>query len=457
MSTSSHARLNTARIRIATWFYGAGQYWVLALLTLVTMLSYRGRWLPQMSPIDEATYLDVIFKFPNDLVAQGGEYYGPEIREKFACDGNHVFGKAGPACGSDYSDPNAFPQSGKTTADAYFPLFFWIAGIVSRFLSLFGIDLTIGARLSMLIFGVATMLILYKAMRMLSVPIGVAYSVLTLAMMTPVFWWTFGYLSTDAPVILFGSLVFLITIGFLQGTISLWWLAPVAAAGMLFKVTTFLGIGLAVLIVMLYQAVQKVPSSVIPGMESSRQIPTKQWIIPSGVALLVGIITLVSWEIIRRLIAVADSPSQGLTMGRTSKSEVIYEAQAVLRNLLDAGHGESTATPFSFLLTSFLSFLLVAGVVGAMLRRPTSRLEFSLTWATGIAAVTFLPILYVTLKYAVLPFSLPPRYALAILPAMLGSVALSIRWVGARWLIGAITIVAWFYFVFSGMTYIPQA
>lgn len=62
-----------------------------------TMLSYRGRWMAQMSPIDEATYLDIIFKFPDDLVAQRGEFFSPEIREKFACAMGTISSKSRPA------------------------------------------------------------------------------------------------------------------------------------------------------------------------------------------------------------------------------------------------------------------------------------------------------------------------------------------------------------------------
>ncbi|QOQ39157.1 hypothetical protein [Trueperella pecoris] len=444
------------RTKFIQWFSRTGQYWILAVFTLVTMLSYRGRWMAQMSPIDEATYLDIIFKFPDDLVAQRGEFFSPEIREKFACDGNHLFGKAGPPCGADYSNPKDFPQGGKTSADAYSPVFFWIAGTFARVAQLVGIDLTYGARLAMIIFGIATVLLTYKAMRMIRVPIGVAYTVLTIATMSPLFWWTYGFLSTDAPVPMFGALTIIIMIGFLQGKHSLWRLAPVAILGMLFKITTILAIGWAGLVAMLYAVAVKLPQGAIPGMETSRQVTTKQWLRPLIGATAGGVATFVAWEIIRRLIAVGNAGEQGLHLGRTSISEAIFQVQNVLRSLIDADHGESSATPLAFLISRLISFLVIAGVIGMMLYQPKSRMEFSLTWATGIASVLFLPILFVILRFGVVGFSLPPRYAIAVLPAMLLSVALSIRWVGARWLIGVITALAWVYFVTSGMTYIPQ-
>ncbi|QOR48298.1 hypothetical protein INS90_03180 [Trueperella pecoris] len=452
---TTRARYRDGKQAVLRWFYGAGQYWVLVVLALITMISYRGRWLPQMSPIDEGTYLDVIYKFPDDLVAQRGEFFGPEIREKFACDGNHLFGKAGPACGADYSNPNDFPQGGKTTADAYTPVFFWIAGIVSRILQFVGIDLTTGARLAMILFGVAAVVLTYRVMRMLNVPIVVGYSVLTLAMMSPVFWWMYGFVSTDASVPVFGALALLVTVGYLQGKMSIWWLVPVAAVGMFFKITTFLGIGLAALIVILYAAVSNVSERAIPDIASSRQLTTRAWLIPGVVSVFAGLLTFAGWEILRRLIAVGDSPGQGLAMIRTSFNELIFQTQLVFRSLVDADYGESATMPLGFLIARFLGFLVIAGVIGMMLRKPESRLEFSLTWATGIASVLFLPVLFVALRLGVVGFSLPPRYALAILPAMFISVALSIRWVGARWLIGIVTAVAWLYFVLSGMTYIP--
>lgn len=454
MSTSA-AAVNW-RIKFTHWFSRSGQYWILAIFTLVTMLSYRGRWMAQMSPIDEATYLDIIFKFPDDLVAQRGEFFSPEIREKFACDGNHLFGKAGPPCGADYSNPKDFPQGGKTSADAYSPLFFWIAGTFARVAQLVGIDLTYGARLAMILFGIATVLLTYKAMRMMRVPVGVAYTVLAIATMSPLFWWTYGFLSTDAPVPVFGALTLILMIGFLQGKNSLWPLVPVAILGMLFKITTILAIGWAVLAAMLYAVAVKLPQGAIPGMETSRQVAAKQWLRPLSGAIAGGVATFVAWEIIRRIIAVGDAGEQGLHLVRSSKGEAIFQVQNVLRSLIDADYGENPATPFAFLIVRLISFLVVAGVIGMMLYKPKSRIEFSLTWATGIASVLFLPILFVILRFGVVGFSLPPRYAIAILPAMLLSVALSIRSVGARWLIGAITAASWVYFVASGMTYIPQ-
>lgn len=69
MLVIAHSLHNEWKRKGERWFYSSGQYWILAIFALVTMLSYRGRWFPQMSPIDEGTYLDLIYKFPDNLVA----------------------------------------------------------------------------------------------------------------------------------------------------------------------------------------------------------------------------------------------------------------------------------------------------------------------------------------------------------------------------------------------------
>lgn len=82
--------------RFYLWFLGSGQYWVLGFLIVATMLSYRARYAATMSPFDEATYLDSILSLPDNMIAQRGEFYGDDIREKFACDGVYYFGTSGP-------------------------------------------------------------------------------------------------------------------------------------------------------------------------------------------------------------------------------------------------------------------------------------------------------------------------------------------------------------------------
>lgn len=435
--------------RFYLWFLGSGQYWVLGFLIVATMLSYRARYAATMSPFDEATYLDSILSLPDNMIAQRGEFYGDDIREKFACDGVYYFGTSGPPCGGDYSEVERFPQYGKNTADAYTPIFFWVTWVFARVFSIFGIDIMVGARLVMIIYGTAAFLVLYKTMRMLNVPIAVGYTTIAFALTSPFVWWTYTFVTTDSTVLLIGALALFVTIRFLQGAGSLWPLVAVGVLGMALKITNILAIGLAGLIVLMYVAFERFSSD-----SSAQKLPLRSWLVPGLVSVFAALGTHVTWEVIRHLIALGDSPDQGISMERNTIGELINQAQSGFGSLVSNGHGESISSPFSFLISRFLVFLIIAAVIGMMLKKPASQLEFSLAWATGIAAVIFLPILFIIVQRLVLPFSIPARYAAAILPAMFLCVGLSIRWAGARWLMGTVAAGAWIYVVFSGMTYL---
>ena len=423
-----------------------GPYWLLVGLAVAVVVGTVSRHTGVASVYDEVTYLDWILSLPDNAIAQTGEHYSFAARELFACQGVMYYGTVGPECGGDYSNPMMFPQEGKTTADAYTPLFFWPVWLVAKGVSLLGPDLVYGARIAMLIWLVPTVIAMLGLMRVVGVRDSVAVPLIAIFTVSPFSWWTYTYLSTDAGVPLIGALSLLVAVRFAQGRGALWWLVPIAAAGQALKVTTFLGPLLAGLVLAIAWAARLLElraGTTFAPTGDERAYSAWRWLLPlvvSGAAI--GAVQI-GWMKVRELLALGEPPNQYLTLPRGETGEYVFQ----IGNFL---HGTITARPMQgydgatwnvpTILGLLLVFLLIAGVIGAVLRRPESRLEFGLALGTAIAAVGFGPLLFFLLDSMDMAFSMPARYGAALLPAFFLSLGLLVRWRGARWLIGAAAV-----------------
>lgn len=437
-----------------------GPYWMLAALAMMFVAAAVSRHDGVTSVYDEITYLDWVLSLPGNAIAQTGEPFSLQGRELFACQGVMYFGTTGPPCGSDYSNLLEFPQQGISTADAYTPLFFWPVWAFAKVVTLFGPDLVYGARLAMMMWLVPTVLVMFAVMRRMRVHDGISMATIALFISSPFAWWSYTYLSTDASVPLIGALALLIAVRFLQDAGSLWWLVPLAVVGQLLKVTSFLGILLPVIALALVWGAQlfvrKTGKSFASQSGGERTLTFSDWFLPaltSGIALAA---TQLGWTYVRQMLAVGEPPNQWLTLPRGMTGEMLFQSinflwmGVVARPMQSYGNATwNVPTTYGMLLT----FLVIAGVIGMLLSRPASTTEFGLAWATGIAAVTFGPLLFGVLLVLAEPFSMPGRYGAALLPAFFLMVALAVRWPGGRLLLVGASVPATAYALLRGLNY----
>lgn len=426
-------------------------YALLAALAVAYVVATVLRHPPQLSVFDEGTYLDVLFTLPENLVAQTGEAYGLEIREYWSCVGNMYYGATGMPCGSDYLDLSLYPQQGLTSADAYTPLFFWIMWPVAEAVQLLGVDFVTAARLAMALWLVPTSLFLFAALRWLRVPAPFGLAVVALFIVSPFSWWTFTYVSTDAPVALVGAVSLWLTLRFLRGRGSLWWLVPVAIIGQAFKVTSFLAPLLVGLICLVYWIGHRLWRSrtTAPALARGVRIRWRAWFWPvlaSGAGLAA---VQLGWGVIRARIALGDPPVQYLQLPYGEGGELLFQVTNFLFHTVIAsgpwqiGTGQVYGVDDLMMMTYML--LIIGGVIGALLRRSDSVLDQSLTLAVPVAALSFGPLLFGFLIVLDATFTMPGRYGAALLPAFFALLALVTTRRFSQWLLGAVAVAAVLY------------
>lgn len=220
----------------------------IALVTLVavSVALVVSRQLP-LSPLDEYVYLDYLAKVPDQGFVRTGEEVGAFARSVLECRGVAGYGPYGDGCGPSGLDNDAlFPYGGRTGADIYSPLMFWITWVLAQPFVFFGVGLLDAGRLVGIVWGGVTVLAVYAAMRALAVPRALAVGAAAMLFATPIAFWSFAFISTDAAAIAFGAIITCVGVFVLRGRASAWWLLPLGIAGVLAKVQTIAALGVVV-------------------------------------------------------------------------------------------------------------------------------------------------------------------------------------------------------------------
>lgn len=396
----------------------------------------------EMSPVDEWVYIDYLDKFPTQGIVHRGEDIGPYALEQMACSGVKVYGPMGPPCGSDYeAQIRDFPYEGQTSADLYTPIYFaatWVVGGAIHVAT--GIDLTTSWRLTGALWQALSMVLMFFLFRMWKVgPIAtVALGLAVIA--SPFSWWTYTYVNTDAPSFALGVLLLLATTKFIRGQASGWWIVAVSALAMSIKATNILGIcavGLYLVVQWLYES----RSIQWRGLKTTRpDNPDRRWFALPAFALAAGAagaIVTAAWTIIRSMVALTDSPDQGTTVPfglRQLTDQFINFLPNTIASNVNLSGTDMLAYPIPAIMYVPLTFITVAGVIGAFwtLRKGTQ--EVPLVTALAIASVVAGPFLALVLFTTQgVYFPLPPRYGASILGAMLLLAGLTLTYRPAAW------------------------
>lgn len=397
-----------------------------------------------LSPIDEWVYVDYLYKLPEQGIVLKGDPIGDEALEIMACDGVTPYGPMGGECGSDY-EYGDFPFGGITSADAYTPIYFVTTRVVGDGIRLVtGVDEVTGWRLTGPLWLAVSMLVLTLLFKTWRLPSAATIAIGLAFIGSPFSYWTYSYVSTDAPAFLFGTLLLYLTTRYLRGEVRGWWLIAVGVLATLIKLTNVLGVGLAALIILIHvlaETWQGRRSSDVPraGVVARR--------LGTAVAMSTAAVTSQAiWLAINAATArtnlVAEQGISTQLSGQELLSQVANFLPGTITANVNIAGSTGYALPIPGYATTPLSWLCIAGVLGAFFYLRGRSETNSVVVAVVIAAATFAPLLAVALQLATNSyFSLPPRYGASILPGflLLAGLIVKNRWV--TWLLGAYGLV----------------
>ncbi|MCI0158215.1 hypothetical protein KNO15_16055 [Leifsonia shinshuensis] len=422
------------------------RFWVPVLLVVVA-LGYGGTVTAMhsksLSPIDEWVYSDYLDKVPTELLVHQGETIGHEALDRMACNGVFPYGPMGAKCGSSYSDIAKFPFQGKTSADAYTPTYFGITWVVGGAIHLAtGIDQLTSWRLTGPLWLAGTMVALFLLFRSFRVPPAVTVALGLAFIVSPFTWWTYTFVSTDAPTVLLATLLVLLGTKYARGRLSGWWLVGLSAFAVLMKVTNILAVCLLALYLVFVWLWELRKTRWTDGWRTQRPgVERRSLGLPLFAVLSVGagIATQVAWLAVHRALAIGPSANQGLGGPLSLKSLAVqltnFLPGTLTSNVWITG-GSGYALPIFDWAVAPLSWICIAGVLGAFWSARVRGRTGPIIIATAIASVAFAPMLAVALTVTTGSyFALPPRYGAPLLPVFLLMPALLIRNRWATWLI----------------------
>jgi len=386
-----------------------------------------------VSPIDEVVYIDYLEKLWRQGVIHNGEYLGELARSLYACHGVIPFGRMGPECGVDLSDPSAFPYGGFSSP----PVQFWITRVVGDVLGLIpGVGQLAGWRLVSVLWLVVGLVFSYLCLRRLRVT-GWAFVAVSLAIVaSPIGYWSFSFVSTDAPMFGLGAILLWLAMRRARGVGSGWWLVLVAAIGAAFKPTIIVAVGLVSLYLLLHWAIARRGASGAPrGAAMLRSLASRMW--PPLAAIVATLVVQYAWA---RIAAAIWVPSPTTSPGQGVEVPLSFDLVATQFTNFLGGTMHVVVPEVDTLSRAFLplGWLLIAGVVGAVLLLPSASSDRALSISVLIAFIVAAPALTLAIVLTTGSiFPLPPRYGIALLPGML---AVTVPLLKNRWAIRALLV-----------------
>lgn len=383
------------------------------------------------SPYDEWVYYDYVEKVPTQGFVRQGEEIGQPALQAMACYGDPFGARGEPCTGVDgvYDQPGLYPQSGKTSADLYTPVYFGITWLGAQVVTFFtGSDLLEAARTTGVLWMVSGLIALVLLFREFRVPrllqLGLGLTTIGLASSH----YSFTYISTDAPALVSGAVVALLAAKFARTGKYGWWLVAAAVIATLLKIAFLFIVGLVAIALVLH-AVMKLQKGhpFRGGVEPS---PARMIVMPV-VAVGVSLVAEIAWLAFRSVNSLGVSPDQGLAS--TLSAAGLLSASAVFLVLRDGINGNSAFVEFAM---APYSLLTAVGVLGWFFSNRGSGLKRSWSIAAVIAAIVFAPLMLVGMQLAlgaVAPIS--PRYALVLAPVFLVAIAAMVRNRASMWII----------------------
>lgn len=396
-----------------------------------------------LSPIDEWVYVDYLYKLPTEGILLQGEEIGKEALEIMACNGVTPYGPMGPACGSDYSVVSEFPFGGITSADAYTPIYFAITRVVGDTIHILtGTDQLTAWRLTGPLWLALSMVVFYLLLRKWAVhplavlAIGLAF------IASPFSWWTYTYVSTDAPSFLVGALLILLATRYVRGEGSGWWIPALSVLAVLTKVTNILGVCLVALI-LAFHWIAEFRSTSWSGPRTRRpNIPNRYSLALPGIAaasVMLASVAQLAWLALRRAMAIGMPADQSIGIALDTQ-ELVSQMTNFLPGTIVANVNIAGSTGYALPVPGFvvapLSWICIAGVIGAFWALGERSRHAPLVIAVALSAALFAPMLAIVIQVTTGGYyTLPPRYGAPILAGflLLAGMTMTNRW--ATWIL----------------------
>jgi hypothetical protein len=384
-----------------------------------------------MSPFDEWVYLDYLFKIPTQFIVYKGEYIGHDALAVMACFGEIPFGPMGAECTSNLN-PADFPYGGITSADPYSPLFFfvtWLVGHVFQWIP--GIGQVVGWRLVGLLWLASGIWVFYKLGRAWKVPHASLFTAGLLLIATPYAYWTFTYVSTDAPSFLCGAVLLLTATKIIRGESRGYLLIVLSIIATLFKVTNVLAVFLAALFIVAYVVIDR--RSQLTSKGTCAATPSRTSLVTiAAIAAVCSIATQLLWTAINRSMAVSNlSIDQGISSDLTwyKLVELIsLGINSMTMTIPVNGLPGLNALPLPAYAVAPLSWVAIAGVVSAFWAKTRNLEKRAMIIAGALGVFTFGALLALMLQIATQSyFDLPPRYMGPLLPVVALLISFGVR------------------------------
>lgn len=412
--------------KVLCWLYKEWSVVLLAsaaLLLSITVIAFHGQ---AMSIIDEWSYIDYLYKIPTQGFVRQGEYFGFDALHLMSCYGEIRYGQMGPPCADSYPDPSLFPYAGIQSAQLYTPVFFapvWLGATILSALPL--ISLLTGARLVVAMIFVVTVILLHQLMKDFGINRLAIVAIILGFIVSPYSWWTYTYLSTDAPAVLVTVVLLILARKYLRNEISAWWIFLASAVAITIKSTNLLAIGLTALYLILTFCFTSLTSKpwlrVAEWKSAFRGSGVLSGIVVSSASILFALVFQLAWNIFVSINAVGPSADQGIGRSLTFDDLVLQATsflQSTITSNVNLGPDSPLAYPIPVEVSLPLTWLCIAGVLGALFlsRKAEAHTPFVIT--TVIMTVLSAPFLAILIyKSTGTYYDIPPRYGGVLLPA----------------------------------------
>jgi len=394
-----------------------------------------------MSPIDEWVYLDYLQKVPTQGMVFRGEEMTQEALGYMACDGQVFFGRYESLdCDGSY-DRTQFPQEGTTSAQIYTPIFFAptsFVGYAIHFAT--GIDLIMAWRLASSLWLVAGLLVFLMLLRLFRVPDVVQFMAGILIIGAPISYMVYSYVSTDAPALLFGSLLLYVTIRFIRGQMPGWPIALVGVLASAAKGAFVLGVVLMGIILLVEWAIRANMNSSNAREFFSNLFSRRSLVLPLWAMVTVTVVALgqIAWVKLINVLAVAPGVSQGveiqLTIVELLRQSTAFVLGAMQTRFEFTGPLGLDGVPVPSFAAVPFTWILAAGILSAFWTLTKKSENRSLIIGAGIGVLALGPLLALMIQYSTgFYFAFPSRYAAILIPVLMVIVALQVR---NKWAIG---------------------
>lgn len=412
----------------------AGRFarWLPPILIVLASLLVGIVHVPQhnaISPIDEYVYIDYYSKVLEQGVVRQGEEVGHYARQELGCRGLRILAPApDDRCSPALADDDArFPMGGITSADIYTPLYFGVTRIMAQPLLWLGVtdSLTQSGRFAGVFWLAAAGLLLYFTLRRLKIGPWAATGVTMLLVGSMPAYWFNTYLSTDAPTMFSGALLALLTVRYLQGAGSGWWLVLAAPVVTLLKFQNVAAVG-AVAMFLVFAAFAASTGTFGERLRGTVRHRHTRFAVFGALA---AVLAQGVWTLIRALIAVGPSADAG-TPGDFNLHILI---QHMFKFLGGAGTGVDATSTGAMIVTNLAVWITIGGVLGLVVSAKPGSLKASFAYATLLMALLIGPLLATAVRISTgYYFALPERYGLSLFPLFLIAAALFAQQTGRR-------------------------